>query len=91
MNFGSKIKQGKNKVTIMDINNQVEKWTNELHDARYTDNYHARVCEQCDSIYFPYYEKMCTSNYNSNKEFCCEKCRNEYDEENYVFLDSVKN
>lgn len=68
---------------MYNIDRQVEIITDNLHTDLYSTDSERYVCEICESGYYlEYADESNVSRYDNTKTFCCEECRDQWDEEN---------
>ena len=67
---------------MKNIDTFVVGWTERLHDTYYAEKPGTAVCPQCGNIYLEDWEESCVSKLDDEVIFCCEGCRDNWDDDN---------
>ena len=67
------------------IDEYVEKWTTKMHDMHYRED-DEKICDQCGDEFYEWEEHYKTK-YSDDLFFCCQSCRDTWEEENSSFFE----
>ena len=70
-----------NRNNMYDVDSQLESLEERLHADIYSTLEEVAICDYCESKYLPSWEEVCGSTFDDDVEFCCEECRDAYEEE----------